>query len=408
MDIRTEAAIAAFVPSLAWLVLVYSRDRYEREPKRLIIRLYVMSVLAIAIAFVLESAAHVQLTGAVAVIVVSAIAVGLIEEGAKYSVVWLGTRRQGSLSEPVDGMIYASTVALGFAAIETLTYILRTYNVAIAYHLSPATAAHLALTVTAPSRALTGNLGHMSWAGIIGYAYGRWRCGMGSSGAVFRAYLAAAALHAGYDGLLGLNAAPLAYTVLVVSVLIYIHLFRHALAASPYRHQQWRSVPASAPPSGPPGHRATSPPAPGGRGVPGFAARPRGPRRRSGGVGAARSPLPSGRPPAPGTPGARGATVGSVGARAHRHRVVGLGGRPGARARGPRGQADRRLGALLMLDRPGCTGRARAVPTGPTGPRSTAPRGSAARDGRCNRRPTTSRAGTSPSGRCRGPRPLRS
>jgi len=270
MDIRTEAAIAAFVPSLAWLVLVYSRDRYEREPKRLIIRLYVMSVLAIAIAFVLESIARVQLTGAVAVIIVSAVAVGLIEEGAKYSVVWLGTRRSGSLSEPVDGMIYASTVALGFAGIETLTYILRTYNVAVAYHLSPATAAHLALTVTAPSRALTGNLGHMSWAGIVGYAYGRWRCGTGTSAGVFRAYLAAAALHAGYDGLLGLNAAPLAYTVLLVSVVIYIHLFRHALAASPYRHQQLRSVPASVPPSGPPGHRAPSPPAPGGGGVPGF------------------------------------------------------------------------------------------------------------------------------------------
>ena len=79
MDIRTEAAIAAFVPSLLWLVLVYSRDRYEKEPKWLVAKLYVMSVLAVALAFVLESLVGPRLTGPAGVVIGSALAIELVE-----------------------------------------------------------------------------------------------------------------------------------------------------------------------------------------------------------------------------------------------------------------------------------------------------------------------------------------
>ena len=251
MDIRTEAAIAAFLPSLVWLVLVYTRDRYEREPKWLIARLYVSSVVAVAIAFVLESATRPRLTGAVVVILGSGLLVGLIEEGAKFSVLVWGTRRTSHFNEPVDGMIYASAVALGFAALESFTYILRTYDIGLAYHLSPSSAAHLALTVTAPERALVGNLGHMSWAGIIGYAYGQRRCGFGTRRAVFGAYVAAACGHGAYDAFLGLRAPAVAYTVLSVSLLVYVVLFRRALASSPFRHHQLRAMPTAPPPRRP-------------------------------------------------------------------------------------------------------------------------------------------------------------
>ena len=248
MDIRTEAAIAAFVPSLALLALVYSRDRYEKEPKWLVAKLYVMSILAIAMAFVLESATGPRLTGAVVVVLGSGLLVGLIEEGSKFSVLVFGTRRNRHFNEPVDGMIYASAVALGFAAIESLLYILRTYDVGLAYHLSPSTASHLALTTTAPVRALVGNLGHLTWTGIIGYAYGRRRCGIGSRGAVWRAYLVAACGHGAYDALLGLGSPSLAFSVLVVGLVVYVVLFRRALAASPFRHHQLRSLPTAPPP----------------------------------------------------------------------------------------------------------------------------------------------------------------
>ncbi len=243
MDIRVEALVAAFLPSLGFLVLVYRRDRFEREPKLLMAKLYVMSVLAVAVAAALESATGVTLKGAVGVIVCSAVGVGLIEEGSKFAVMVLGTRRSPHLNEPVDGMIYASTVALGFAAIETLTYIVRAYDQALGQDVTPRQAAHLAIVVVAPARAITGNLGHMAFAGIIGYAYARYRLGAGSRLEVFGAYLGGAALHASYDAFLALNAPVLAYCVLVGSIGVYVFLFHRALAASPFRYHQLRPVP---------------------------------------------------------------------------------------------------------------------------------------------------------------------
>ena len=40
MAIVLLAFVAAFVPALLWLVFIYRRDRYEPEPKTLILRLF--------------------------------------------------------------------------------------------------------------------------------------------------------------------------------------------------------------------------------------------------------------------------------------------------------------------------------------------------------------------------------
>jgi len=40
------AILAAFVPAVLWLWFFYSRDRYEREPKALIIKLFFWGLLA--------------------------------------------------------------------------------------------------------------------------------------------------------------------------------------------------------------------------------------------------------------------------------------------------------------------------------------------------------------------------
>jgi len=247
MDVRTEAALAAFIPSIVFMGIVYSRDRYEREPKRLILKLYVMSILACAVAIGLESAFRVNLSGGVATIIFSAIGVGIIEEGAIFGIVILGLRRSRQLNEMVDGMVYASAVALGFAAIETFLYILTAFNIALAHHLTPAHASSLALTQVAPERAILGNLGHMAWSGLIGYAYARRRLKLGGRIQLLAAYLAAALLHAVYDGSLSLNAPTLAYASFAFSLGLYVHLFRQALAASPFRRQQLRSVPPAPP-----------------------------------------------------------------------------------------------------------------------------------------------------------------
>jgi cytochrome bd-type quinol oxidase subunit 1 len=79
LDFRTEALLAAFIPSIVFLGIVYSRDRYEREPKLLILKLYAMSTIAIALAIVVESAFRIDLSVGAVTIVASAPGVGLMK-----------------------------------------------------------------------------------------------------------------------------------------------------------------------------------------------------------------------------------------------------------------------------------------------------------------------------------------
>ena len=247
MDIRVEALIAAFVPSLVFLGIVYSRDRFEPEPKLLLAKLYAMSVLAVAAAAIVEEGVGVTLKGSASAIVVSTIGIGLIEEGAKFLVMVLGTRRSPHLNEPVDGMVYASSVALGFAAIETLTYIIRAYDLTLGQDVTPSQAAHLALVVVArpaPSPAISG-----TWPLPAS-------SGMPMPVTVWATARAPRYLAPIWVRLLftppttgsSLNAPVLAYTVLIGSLALYVGLFHRALAESPFRYHQLRLAPPRPPP----------------------------------------------------------------------------------------------------------------------------------------------------------------
>lgn len=79
------------------------------------------------------------------------VAVGLIEEVSKAVSAVYTTRKLGDLDEPVDAMVYAMTVALGFASFENLFYAMRFGNdVLVARFLWPVPA-------------------HMAYAALWGY-----------------------------------------------------------------------------------------------------------------------------------------------------------------------------------------------------------------------------------------------
>jgi RsiW-degrading membrane proteinase PrsW (M82 family) len=256
ISVPVEAVLAAFLPAVIWLWIVYSRDRYEHEPKRLIEKLFLASVVAAGIAMFLERGLQVNLNSSkVGVVVASAIAVGIVEEGAKFNVARALTRRNPAFNEPVDGIIYTSSVALGFAAIETTLYILRFYygalHVIVAHGYTSLVAQQVASQVAfrriAAERAILGCLGHLSFTGIIGYAYGLQKFGA-KKPTVRGAFIAAALLHAAFDGFLSLGASTLAFAILAGSIAAYVQGFRRALAVSPFRAHQLR--PAVPPPTG--------------------------------------------------------------------------------------------------------------------------------------------------------------
>jgi len=169
------ALIAPFVPGLLWLWFFYTRDKYQPEPKRVVAWTFVLGGIAAAPAVFGEGAAErifpfsQQLVQAVlfegripagTVFVMCFLIVGPIEELCKFAAVRFYAARHRAFDEPMDGLIYSSAAALGFASVENVLYI---------WGVESAGGGVALLTL----RALLSVPGHVFFASIWGWALGR-------------------------------------------------------------------------------------------------------------------------------------------------------------------------------------------------------------------------------------------
>jgi RsiW-degrading membrane proteinase PrsW (M82 family) len=110
------------------------------------------------------------------------LAIGVIEEAAKMLPFLLVILFFREFDEPLDGIIYASFIALGFAAVENIQYV------------------RFAATAEAFARGFAGPVVHMVFASIWGYYIGRAHlCGRPMGRAILGALLFTALLHGIYD-----------------------------------------------------------------------------------------------------------------------------------------------------------------------------------------------------------------
>lgn len=126
--------LAAAVGGGIWLWVLRYYDKVEPESVRHLLQVGVIGGLgAVIVAAILNELARHQLDlgldlfspeAAVSLgrLLLFCIFVGFIEETAKATATVLTTRRMGDLDEPVDAMIYAMSVGLGFAVFENLIY----------------------------------------------------------------------------------------------------------------------------------------------------------------------------------------------------------------------------------------------------------------------------------------------
>ena len=122
--------IAGLLPMILYAWLLYYLDRYEKEPLKLLIGVFIWgAVVAAGAAFVINS-----LTGFGVLLLtksefttqlaVSTLVAPLVEEtlkGAAVLVVYLLFKPE--FDSPLDGIVYAGIAALGFAATENIWYI---------------------------------------------------------------------------------------------------------------------------------------------------------------------------------------------------------------------------------------------------------------------------------------------
>jgi RsiW-degrading membrane proteinase PrsW (M82 family) len=267
------ALLASFIPAIFWLWFFYSRDRYEREPKALIGKLFLWGLLAgpwaagmnellggtlvpIADSFGRAGA----IPTAVVILFGSVLLLALNEETMKYIVANNSIRSDPNFNEPLDGMVYMTTAALGFAAGENFIYIVGRYfgvleSAARAGAPDGASAAIVgAFVITAPMRALLSTIGHVAWSGLVGYFLAQRVIGGRPASVVTVGILLASVMHAAYNFPLELQQRLTEATgfiasvfsryflatfiVWLISVGVYLLLFRRALRRSPFRQEQ--------------------------------------------------------------------------------------------------------------------------------------------------------------------------
>ena len=209
--------IAILIPVLFWAGFHHYQDRHRPEP---LSNMAICLVLGFASAFVAKlmyaglgfvglryDAVELAARNPAALLAYSVFAIGLIEELAKFLPFFFVALRFEAFDEPLDGIIYASLIALGFAAAENLHYLgFLSYTEAIA-------------------RGFAGPIVHIMFASIWGYVTGRAfleRKGLASASIVSLA--AAVLLHGLYD--FGVLALPKWMLPLSASLILVIWLWR--------------------------------------------------------------------------------------------------------------------------------------------------------------------------------------
>ena len=173
-------------PALFWMWLYYRRDRWDPEPKAKVLKMFVLGMLVAVPVWWIESALAPSPAGwGGGLVFDNFVRVALVEEGCKFLIVWLFAYYQREFDEPMDGIVYAVAVALGFATVENVVYGLMLGENLILY------------------RAFTSTLAHVAFSGIVGYELGRAKF-RGPEGRlkVWFAFLLAVVLHGFYDTLL--------------------------------------------------------------------------------------------------------------------------------------------------------------------------------------------------------------
>jgi len=221
MDLELVVIAIAPVVFLAWFV--YTRDRYDPEPRRLVIKTFVVGAVLVVPVMFAELFGSLILPPSADFLVMFLhflLVVALVEESSKYVAVRVSVYGSREFNEPMDGLVYGAIAGLGFAAPENLLYVL---------------SRGVALGII---RAVLSVPGHALWGAIIGYYLAFQKLKIDRN-AGLRGLILAVTLHTIFD--YGLVAAEpsvgilIATAVVVLGWAIFFRFKRTALEVSPFK-----------------------------------------------------------------------------------------------------------------------------------------------------------------------------
>ncbi|AUC81703.1 PrsW family intramembrane metalloprotease [Lacinutrix sp. Bg11-31] len=217
-----ELIIYALAPVAVVIFYIYLKDKYEKEPKRLLIISFLLgAIVSIIITTVLYGVFElaVPLTNSLSVLqqfIQAFFVVGFTEELSKYLVVLLFAQRNKAFNEQFDGIVYAVMVSMGFAATENIFYVME----------SGATTALL--------RAFTAIPAHATFGILMGYFMGKAKFSKNRTLLNLTGLGLAILFHGTYDFFLFIDFIPGIWVGAFVSLIIGVVLSRNAIK----RHQK--------------------------------------------------------------------------------------------------------------------------------------------------------------------------
>ena len=216
--------LLAAVPALLLAWLIYRADHHEREARRpLFISLGLGAALPPLVAQIEEHWGVPEgLSASIGFLIFSVVLTALLEESLKTAALLMYPYRQPFFNEPMDGIVYAGMIGMGFALVENLWF---------AWHFGWATVL---------LRGLTAVPAHAIFAIVLGYYVGREKfADRHPSPLLFRGWGWAVSLHALYNFLLMQSAYRwmlfLAAPLLGISAWMCIDLIRQSDEDSPFK-----------------------------------------------------------------------------------------------------------------------------------------------------------------------------
>jgi RsiW-degrading membrane proteinase PrsW (M82 family) len=194
------------------MMYVYFRDKYEKEPIKLILKGILLGAIIIFPVGLIENYVMGFGTGLTKIPKAAFdgfVVAGATEEAFKYFVVFILIWRNRNFNEKFDGIVYAVSVALGFAAIENLFYVFSNNSMQVGL-----------------LRAFTAVPGHAIFGVVMGFYLGMARFSVKGKGKwLLSAFTVPWLLHGIYDFMI-MSGHPV---LLLTFIPFLIFMYRHGL-----------------------------------------------------------------------------------------------------------------------------------------------------------------------------------
>lgn len=218
----------AIAPGIAIAFWIYFRDKFEKEPFRLVRNCFLFGILSIIPAIIIElsfSALGINEDKDIFTTAIYAfLVVGLIEELVKYIILRYYAFKKDAFNEPFDGIVYSVMISMGFATIEN-----------ILYAFSGGLSTILLRTITAVPL-------HATAAIFMGYYVGLAKFRENRKFLLFAGLLSAIIIHGIYDFFLFQHEIPalaiFSFIALIFGIIVALRAMKKSIIQSPFKVNQ--------------------------------------------------------------------------------------------------------------------------------------------------------------------------